>query len=281
MTQPKTKPIHVPKTVNQRRNSDGFPKARELIEMRPTKDLSLEQRRTYNLLIENAVGALDQDIEHEISVLDLRGGLHKGSERVRDSVKALMTTTVDFKTKDKNGLPAIRSTQLLVDTLVTIDEDDPRAILRYRFTKTMRQLMQNSTKWGRLKGYVLYAFTAKYSSPLYEGIAARINMDKCEEFFTLEEFRELLDVPKGKYPKYPQLKQKVIDPAFLEVNGLSDFVVDVAVKRKGGTQRGKIEGFTVGWRKKTADEWYEVTEELLRSKTGRTQRLKGTVEYVV
>jgi len=255
--------------------------SRELIEMKPTKELSLQGGRIFNALIENAVGQLAEDVEHEIAIIKLRGLRHKGSERVHDSIKALMTTLIEIPTTDKNGLPAIRTTQLLSENVITIDENDPKAILRYRLTPKIRKIIQDSKRWGRLKGYVVYAFSSKYALALYEAVSVRVNMDMSDQFFTVEDLRQLLGVPDGMYPKYPQLRQKVIDPAVLEVNGLSDFMAEIEPVREGGFVRGKLKGFNLYWRKKDNGEWKSALDELGRPRFGRKQRLEGSVELIV
>lgn len=275
------KSFPAPKTIDQRRNTSGFPKAAELIEMKPTKELSLQGGRIFNALIENAVGQLCEDVEHEIAVMKLRGLTHKGSERVHDSVKALMTTLIEIPTTDKNGLPAILTTQLLTENTITIDENDPRAILKYRLTPTIRQIIKDSKRWGRLKGYVVYAFSSKYALALYEAICIRINLKKDHQFFTVDEFRRLLGVPDGQYDRYTHFKQRVIDYALLEVNGLSDFMAEIEPVREGGFVRGQLKGFNLYWRKKDNEEWKQALDELGRSKIGRRERLEGTVEKVV
>ena len=272
---------NIPQTIDQRRNLDGFPKAAELIEMKPSQELSLQDGRIFNALIENAVGQLEDDTEHEISVQTLRGLKHKGSERVRDSVKALMTTLIEIPVLDQNGLDAVKRTQLLVDTTLTFDEDDARAVLRYRLTPTIRKIIKDSRKWGRLKGFVVYAFSSKYALALYEALAVRINLHKDEQFFTVDEFRNLLGVPEGKYPKFAHLRLWVIEPAILEVNGLSDFMAEITPEREGGMVRGKLKGFSLRWRKKTRDEWKASLDELQQPRIGRKQRLEGTVEKII
>jgi len=275
-------PVSASRTVAQKTNSDGFPKARELIEMKPSQELSLQDGRIFNALIENAVGNLDEDTEHEIAVMKLRGlNKHKGSERVRDSVKTLMSTLIEIPVVDANGLNAVLRTQLLTENTLTFNEDDPRAVLRYRLTPTVRKIIQDSKRWGRLKGYVVYAFSSKYALALYEAIAVRINLRMDEQVFTVEEFRHLLGVPDGKYPRFPQLRQKVLDPAVMEVNGLSDFMAEITPRREGGGVRGKLIGFELRWREKNKDEWKEALDELSRPRVGRRQRLEGAVEKII
>lgn len=271
---------HVSHTVDQRRNLDGFPKAGEVIEMKPSRELSLQESRVFNLLIENAGEKAVSDEWHEIAIGKLRGD-HKGSERVRDVVRNLMLTLVEFPVKDRNGLPAIQTTALLSDNVATIDENDHRAILRYRFTETMREIIKKSRYWGRLKGYVIFAFSSKYALSLYEAGCLRINRQADQEFFTVADFRQMMGVPKGKYPGFAQFRQWVIEPAVLEVNGLSDFMMQIEPVREGGFVRGKLKGFNVYWRKKDRAEWKTALEELGRPRVGRKDRLKETVDTVV
>lgn len=281
MKSKETAPVRVSRTIEQRDNTDGFPKAAELIEMKPSQELSLQDGRIFNALIENAVGSLGEDVEHEIAVMKLRGIKHKGSERVRDSVKALMSTLIEIPVVDANGLDAVLRTQLLTENTLTFNEDDPRAVLRYRLTPAVRKIVQDSKRWGRLKGFVVYAFSSKYALALYEALAVRINLRKDEQFFTVEEFRRLLGVPDRKYPRFPQLRQWVLDPAVMEVNGLSDFMAEITPEREGGAVRGKLTGFTLRWRKKDRDEWKAALDELSRPRVGRRERLGGTADRIV
>lgn len=271
---------HSPRTIDQRKNSDGFPKAGELIAMKPSQELSLQDARIFNVLIENAAGSITSDRWHEITMQKLRGPKHQSSDRVRDSIKRLMTTLVEMPVRDRNGLAAVQTTPLLSENIATVDENDPRAILRYKLTETMRAIVENSKYWGRLKGYVIYAFSSRYALALYEAICLRINLEQDRQFLTVDQFRDLMQVGAGKYPTFPPLRQKVIDPALVEVNGLSDFTVTIEAVREGGMQRGKLKGFELAWRKKEADEWNAALTELQRHHLGRRARLLGLVEFV-
>lgn len=271
---------HLPRTIDQRENSNGFPKAGELIAMKPSQELSLQDARIFNVLIENAAGSITSDRWHEITMRKLRGTKHKGTERVRDSIKRLMTTLVEMPVRDRNGLAAVQTTPLLSENIATIDENDPQAILRYKLTETMRAIVESSKYWGRLKGYVIYAFSSRYALALYEAICLRINLEQDRQFLTVEQFRDLMQIGAGKYPTFPPLRQKVIDPALVEVNGLSDFIVTIEAVREGGMQRGKLKGFELAWRKKDSDEWDAALAELQRHHSGRRARLLGLVESV-
>src|SRR4051812_35890260 len=258
--------------IRQRENLDGFVKPGELIDVRGGADLSLQDRRIFNLLVQNAWSEIADDKEHRIAVAMLRGPTHKGSERVADSLDRLMTTLVKIPTT-LNGEPAITTTLLLVDTTQTIDETSPSAMLLYHFPKKLREMICNSTYWGRIKAYVMFSFSSKYALVLYEALCLRANLRVDVQEFTVDAFRALLGIEDGKLPLFKSLKQRVLDPAVAEVNALSDFNVMIEPIRQGGIVRGQLTGFRLSWSKKSREEWQAVMEELARPKVGRKARI--------
>jgi plasmid replication initiation protein len=120
---------------------------------------------------------------------------------------------------------------------------------------------------------------SKYSIALYELVCLRINLQTCVEAFSIERFRELLGVPPRAYADGQDFKRKVIDPAMLEVNNLSDMHVDIDLRHRHA--RAAIHGVAVAWRKQECGEFRESTKERDRSKMGRKARLRGQVEAVV
>ncbi len=265
--------------IQQKASLDGFVKPGELIDIRAGAELSLQDRRIFNLLIENAWSQIGDDVDHRIAINRLRGPRHRGSERVADSVKTLMTTLVEVPVT-LEGQAAVFATQLLGETTRVIDEDSPNAVLIYSFPKGLRRIIQDSRYWGRIKAHVMFAFSSKYALALYEAVCLRGNLRVNEQRFTVEEFRALLGIEEGKYPGFPQLKQRVIDPAVAEVNGLSDFKVEVDPVRDGGMMRGRLRGFVLHWEKKNPDEWKNALDELRRPRVGRVARISGKVEKV-
>lgn len=265
------------RTVEQRPDRYGFAKAGELIEVTGTGHLTLQDRRVLNLLYEAAGSRICEDVEHRIPIQILRGR-HKGAERVKDSIFALMKTVVTVPTTGRNGKPSTKHVQLLSDTTVSDDDNDPSGEVTFSLSKGLRSIIKNSTYWGRVRGQVMFAFTSKYSLSLYELAALRVNLHKETEAFSLDEFRALLGVPDGKLTRNPDLLRYCTRPAVLEVNALADFGVEVEPIRHGGTMRGIVTGFRVSWWKKQLPELREAHAELSRSKVGRLARLSGPAE---
>ena len=265
-------------TLEQKSSSDGFIKAGELIEIRGAHALTLQDGRIFDALVENAGPAIADNKSHRIALWRLRGQRHKGGERVRDSIKRLMTTLVEVPVEDANGKPATLRTALVAGTITTNDENDPRGEVVYSFSNELRVVLKQSQYWARIKSYVVFAFSSKYALRLYEAVALRVNLRTGTQRLTVAEFRGLLGVEPGKLAAFPQLKQKVLTPAVEEVNALSDFVVEVEPIRQGGAIRGVLAGFRLTWRRKEPEEWRATLDELRRPKIGRKTRIRGEVD---
>ena len=123
----------------------------------------------------------------------------------------------------------------------------------------------------------MYAFTSKYALALYEIVQKRGNMKyKTSEEFPLETFRKLLGVEAGKLEQFKSFKQRAIDSAVLEVNGLGEFGCKVEPIYTGR----KVTAVKLSWWTKTLEEKKAALHELRSSRVGRRARLSGTVEQV-
>jgi hypothetical protein len=86
-------------------------------------------------------------------------------------------------------------------------------------------------------------------------------------------------VPPGAYANGKDFRVKVIEPAMLEVNGLSDIGVQIEMTRQH--PQAPVTAVTVAWWKKRGDEYRAAVQERGRSKLGRMARLRGVVETLV
>lgn len=267
------------KTLNQKNNAHGMVKAGELIEIKQGHLLTLQDARIFDRLVEHAWPLIQSQTEFRCPIHLVRGPTHRGSERVRDSVARLMHTvlTVPFF-DDLDGKRKVLQSTLIAGSVTTEDEDDPAGEILYSFSPQLLRVLNNSNYWGRIKSHISYALSSKYAYRLYQAVALRVNRDRMDQELSAEALRELLAVAPGQYEKFCHLNQTVISPAVQEVNALTDFVVEIEPLRPSGRVRGSIQGFRLAWRKKTDEEMEAVHDELLRHKTGRKARIKGTVE---
>src|ERR1700689_4468452 len=88
------------RTVEQKTNSQGFPKPGELIEMTGTHVLEASDRAILNLLYQNAHDSgklIEENAEWEIPLATIRQAFskHESSDRLRDSLTRLMSVKVN------------------------------------------------------------------------------------------------------------------------------------------------------------------------------------------
>jgi len=76
--------------------------------------------------------------------------------------------------------------------------------------------------------------------------------------------------------QFVHLRQRAIDPAVLEVNGLGEFGCKVEPVYKGR----KVEALRLSWWAKNLDERKAALNELQVSRVGRRARLRGTVDKI-
>ena len=276
------------RTLAQRTNHNGFPKPGEMIGMTGTHALESCERAMINVLYQHAhdsgrLGDAGAQWEIPLSLLREAYSRHENNGRLRDSLKRLMSVLVEVSYLDERDDASDPEPRIAVMGIfrfldISAKEFAKRATLRYGISPELAPIIENSRRWGRIKAEVVCAMTSKYAMSLYEMVQLRANMTRCIESFSIAEFRDQLGVPPGAYERGNNFVQFVINPAVLEVNGLSDMGVKVDIRRKHA--RAPIEGVTMAWWRKSDDEFRAAMHERNNSKVGRMARLKGHVNRV-
>src|SRR5271170_3009913 len=261
------------RTVEVEPDEYSLIKPGELVDVVELSPLTLQDRRVYNLLILNAWEKITEPVEHCIHKRDLRGS-HNVNDRVGESVERLMAAIARVQVV-RDGKPFLRRVQLLAPT----DEEINRAdgLLYYSFHAGLRAIIKQSSQFARLQKDVMFSFTSKYALALYEIVQKRGNLKhKTSEEFSVDKFRSLLGVDPKKLNRFLHLRQRAIDPAVLEVNGLGEFGCKVEPIYKGR----KVAGVRLLWWAKNIEQKKAAFRELRISRVGRRARLLGTVEQV-
>lgn len=245
----------------------------ELIDVVEISPLTLTDRRIYNALIENAWDTIDQPVTHSIPKRDLRG-TRDANDRVGESIERLMGSIARLEI-ERDGKRYIRRVQLLGATDEGKEDD---GILYYRFPGELREIIRQSQVFARLQKDVIFALSSKYSLALYEVCKKRINLaHKWSEEIAIDRFRQMLGVETDKLKEFKHLNLRAIQPAVIEVNGLSDLGCRVEPILFGR----KVIGIKLSWWRKNTDELKAAYRELQTVKVGRRTRLRGTVERIV
>lgn len=279
--------VTISRTVEQKTNHHGFPKPGELIEMTGTHALEASDRAILNLLYQHAHDSgnlLEPSAEWEIPLATVRQAFskHESSDRLRDSLTRLMSVKVNvaYVADDADGSEGPEQRVVITGLFdffdVSAKELAKRATLRYGLPRKLAPILGGSGRWGRIKAEVVCSMTSKYAIGLYELIQLRANMERSVETFPIDRFRELLGVPPGTYARGDNFQRKVLDPAVLEVNGLSDMSLQIELERLHS--RAPINAVTLAWWRKSGEEFRAAMQERNRSKVGRMARLRGQVE---
>lgn len=224
-------------------------KPAELIELRGSHKLTLQDRRIYNQLLANAFGP-DMATEgrvFSIQLSELRGNM-SSSERVLESIHRLRHTDVVAKMEDGEFL----TVQLLGAVKHPSLGRGVATRLQYSFPPELLPLLRDSHIFARLEMRLMMNFTTKYGLALYEMVARRAKMKhRIHEVFTLEDFRDFLGVPAGKLNAYADMRRKAIEPAVHEVNDLAPFSCDVVVE---STEGRRVTHLRLHWWAKSVEE---------------------------
>jgi len=151
-------------------------------------------------------------------------------------------------------------------------------IVYYSFPAAVRGIIRESSQYARLQKQVMFAFSSKYGLALYEMVQKRGNLKfKTSEEFPVDRFRSLLGVEPGRLEAFKSFKQRAIDPAVLEVNGLAEFGCKIDPVYSGR----KVTSLRLSWWAKNLDERKSTLNELRSSRVGRRARLQGKVEALL
>lgn len=260
------------RTIDVRPTAESLVKPGELIDVVEVTPLTLNDRRVYNLLLENAWDAIDKNVEHVIAKSALRGS-HNSNDRVGESVERLMSAIVRVKTM-RDGEPHVERVQLLGGNVETLRRD---GLLHYEIPARLRKIISNSAVFARLKREVMFALTSKYALTLYEMVQKRGNLKyRSSERFAIDELRSVLGVPENKLTTWSNLNLRALQPAMAEVNQLSDFMVDLSPIKTGR----RVTHVEMRWWRKDADGVGASARELSFSKVGRKERGRGEVRKI-
>jgi hypothetical protein len=227
---------------------------------------------------------LDPAAEWEMPLTSIRQAIskHESSDRLKDCLHRLMHVMVNvvYVAEDRGDGPEQRVviTGLFDFFDVSARELAKRATLKYGLPRKLAPILASSGRWGRIKAEIVCSMTSKYGIALYELVQLKANMERCVETVSMERLRELMGVPPGKYERVDNLMRKVIDPAMLQVNKLSDMSVAIEPRRRHS--RAPVHEFDLAWWRKQGDELRDAIRERNRPKFGRMARLRGQVEQL-
>jgi hypothetical protein len=256
---------------------DGVVEARELVEAIVLKGegLSLNAHKVLLLMIRAAGGDAWQDRWHSIAKAELTG-THRGHERLRRLLAELRSVQVRVRHKSERGVSSDWEAALVSETDTELS-DDARAIIRWRFSGPMRELLRTSEVYADLRLDVVVPLESVYSLRLYELGCLHIKRQHPAWRGTKDELRAMLRVPAGAYRDWTDLRRKTLETAKTELDHIAPFTLDWQIT----SRRGRIvDAVEISFTPKNAQARANAEAELQRSRVGRKARRTGTVERV-
>lgn len=250
-------------------------KPEELVDIVEMTPLTLQDRRIYNLLIGNAWNHITVKTKHIIARQEITKYVDSNNQDIRASFRRLMSAIVIIKIRNnKNGAPATRQIQLMG----TNEVEDHGGQIEYSFPEELIKIIKDTQIFARLHTKVMFELSSKYSLSLYEFLQKRRNLQYVNhEVLSVDETRALMGVGKNKLRSFGHLNDKALKPAVREVSFLTEYEISVEPIRTGRA----ITHVKFTWEKKTdIGAQIAAVEEIQRSRTGRKERMNGTVEPI-
>ena len=189
------------------------------------------QRRAWNVLLANAYNELPDKEIHSVSVAELATKLgfdSNNEDYLKNALRELRACEVEWNILGKNNKEEWGVAGLLADARI-VD-----GICRYSFSPQLRQKLHNPIMYTKLNLRLQNEFKSQYALILWEICFDYFDVNRGRgetPFIPLEKFRELMGLDSDEYRTFKALNQKIIKPAIIEINDLTDYFVEVEQKR--------------------------------------------------
>ena len=195
--------------------------------------ISLLQRRAWNVLLANAYNELpDKDI-HSVSMVELAAklGFDSGNQAyLKEMLRSLRSCEVEWNLLNKDNKQVWGVASLLASAEIK------DGICTYGFAPHLRQKLHNPRIYAKLNLRLQNRFKGQYALVLWEVCFDYFDADRGKgetPFISIELFKQLLGLEKEDYPIFSEFNRSVIKPALKEINALTDYFVEVEQKRMG------------------------------------------------
>ena len=196
-------------------------------------NITLLQRRVWNVLLFNAYSELESEEEHHIALAELVklvGYDSHDMDYLKEAAKVMMNCIVEWDVLGKDGSPEWGATPLLAQAEIK------RGILTYAYSPALRRRLHNPSIYARLDLNLQKQFDSKYGLALWELCADYLGASRDygeTSFIPLEDYRKLMGIKDGGYPKFKEFNRCAVKEPVAEINRVSDFQVVAEYQRHG------------------------------------------------
>ena len=194
--------------------------------------LTLLQRRAWNVLLANAYNELPNKDIYTINITELAGkiGVQNNQTYLKEALESLVDCTVKWNILEKDkevewGVASLLASAKIRDGICT-----------YSFAPELRYKLYNPRIYAKLNLRLQNKFRSQYALILWEVCFDYFDVSRDAgetPFIPLANFRELMGIKNNEYPEFKHLNAVVIKPSLTEINELTDYHVEVELKRIG------------------------------------------------
>jgi hypothetical protein len=196
-------------------------------------NITLVQKRAWNVLLFNAYPELLDEEIHSIRVQDLTRILEFDSHNVeylKEALEALVGCKVKWNLLDKDGSETWGVAALLASAEVK------NGTCTYAFAAHLRPRLHNPRMYARINLTLQNRFGSKHAQTLWELCTDYLGAEREQgetSYIPLEQFRKLLGLENKEYAQqFKIFNRDVLKPAIAEINRVSDFRVTVDYHRE-------------------------------------------------
>ena len=195
-------------------------------------NITLLQRRAWNVLLAYAYDELVTKEEHDIKVKDLMRVLEfdsKNEDYLKEALEALVTCKLKWNILGKD-IEEWGVTTLLSEAIIR------NGTCLYGYGRTLRERLHNPRMYARISLSMQNKFTSKHAQALWEMCVDCLDEARNygeSRFILLEKYRELMGLGQTMYPVFKDLSKYVIKAPVEEINEVTDFQVEAEYQRVG------------------------------------------------
>jgi len=238
---------------------------------------SLQGLKLMHLMIAKAGGRMADPVRHEFRLSEVKkieGMKNHTRATLAPLFRELRAMTIT------EGAPEDELDRVIIGGLLdqaVLDRVDPVSgdtLLSWYFGRSFMDMARESNHWAILDRQAVFHLNSRYSVLLFQHISSLVNLHHItRKRFSVPELRATLAISEGKFSRFSNLKQKVIQPAIDEINSDLTRLHLTATYHKSGRTVAEVE---FAWEVK--EDLAKVRAEQDRPKVGRKARRDGTAE---
>jgi hypothetical protein len=196
-------------------------------------NITLLQRRAWNVLLANAYDELPTEEEHRIAIRDLVKVLEYGGHNdayLKEALEALVSCKVKWNILAKDNQWEWGVMTLLAQATIS------RGVCTYAYSPELRRRLHNPTMYARISLSMQNKFGSKYAQALWELCVDYLGTARQHgetPYIPVERYRDIMGISAEQYPQFKEFNRRVIKEPVAEINRVTDFQVEADYQRKG------------------------------------------------